>query len=737
MPTARALPWVVLVLALSACKGHHEEPGVPKGKALPAPVVDARADSQRRALAGLGVQGEPAKQILFGDLHVHTTFSVDAFMRTLPFMQGEGAHPPADACDFARYCSSLDFFSINDHAEGITPAHWKETKESIRQCNAVAGDPKNPDLIAYLGWEWTQVGPTPDTHYGHKNVIFRETAEDRVPRRPISARDGLLGQAFVQRAPAWQRLRFPLLDFPRRQRYYDFGKLQEEIAEVPICPPGVDTRQLPDDCHETAATPDLLFAKLAQWGFDSMVIPHGTTWGFYTPAGSTFDKQLRGAMHDPERQRLFEIYSGHGNSEEYRPWKAVELATNPPGCPAPVKGFEPCCWRAGEIIRSRCADPKSPDCEQKVQAARANYLAAGLQGHRTVPGATIEDWGECGQCTDCFNPSFNFRPGNSGQYALAITNFDDPKNPRRFEFGFIGSSDNHSARPGTGYKEFARREMTEAIGPRSETWRTRLMGPPEAPAPTSHTVDELAPAQAFQQLETERQVSFFMTGGLVAVHSEGRDRDAVWAALKRREVYGTSGDRILLWFDLVNAPAGPQPMGSDVTLATPPHFRVRAMGSFEQKPGCPDFAEQSLGKERLDLLCRGECYNPTDKRHLITRIEVVRVRPQMRPDEPVRELIEDPWRRIDCPANPAGCTVEFDDPSFVLNGRPAVYYVRAIQEPTPAVNAGGLRCDRDAEGNCVKVHPCYGDYRTPFDDDCLTPNEERAWSSPIFLQPGS
>ena len=38
------------------------------------------------------------------------------------------------------------------------------------------------------------------------------------------------------------------------------------------------------------------------------------------------------------------------------------------------------------------------------------------------------------------------------QYGLAISNFDNPENPTRFNWGFISASDNHRARPGTGYK---------------------------------------------------------------------------------------------------------------------------------------------------------------------------------------------------------------------------------------------------------------------------------------------
>ncbi|MFN8642607.1 MAG: DUF3604 domain-containing protein [Candidatus Binatia bacterium] len=732
------LAWLLLVLA--GCRGQHQGPGEIKGAAVPAPVIAARAAAQSTALQKLAPGAPAEKQILFGDLHVHTTFSPDAFMRSLPFLNGEGTRPPADACDYARYCSDLDFWSINDHAEGISPEHWRETKESIRQCNAAAGDPKNPDLVSFLGWEWTQVGQTPKDHYGHKNVIFRDTDEDKVPKRPISALSAQLVGALRASPPLWQRLSLPLFDFANRQRYFDVATYQQELRDTPLCPEGVDTRELPADCHESAQTPEALFEKLSQWGLETIVIPHGTTWGLYTPPGSAWDKQLVGAMHDPDKQTLVEVFSGHGNSEEYRNWREVVFDANgEPTCPAPTADYLPCCWQAGEIIRGRCGDTPADECERRVQDARLNYLKAQAAGRMTVPGSTLEDWKDCGYCRDCFNPAFNYRPKSSVQYMTAISNFDQPGGaPRRFRFGYIASSDNHTARPGTGYKEYGRRQNTEAAGPKNQAWADRMFPQDTRKSDVSVPFDMNAVRgiNGFQIVDLERQASFFMTGGLVAVHSPGRDRDAIWDAMKRREVYGTSGERILLWFDLLNGPQGETPMGAEVAMRDKPRFRVRAAGSFKQLPGCPDYAVNALTKDRLEHLCRGECYNPSDERHLITRIEVIRIRPQRAQGEPVGALIEDPWRRFECPKNPDGCTIEFDDPDFTVADRDAVYYVRAIQEPMPAVNAGGLRCEYDAAGNCVKVNACYGDFRTPYDDDCLSENEERAWSSPIYVNQG-
>jgi hypothetical protein len=121
---------------------------------------------------------------------------------------------------------------------------------------------------------------------------------------------------------------------------------------------------------------------------------------------------------------------------------------------------------------------------------------------------------------------------------------------------------------------------------------------------------------------------------------------------------------------------------------------------------------------------------------VIDRIEVVRIRPQVRPDEPITELVEDPWLTLPCDGDPTGCAVSFEDPDYPSAGREVLYYVRALQEPTPAIGGDPLRCEEDADGRCLRTRPCYAS-GPDFDpeDDCLAPVEERAWSSPIWLRP--
>jgi hypothetical protein len=656
------------------------------------------------------------KRILFGDLHAHSSYSTDALLLQSSFLGGGGSRPPEVLCDFARFCSRLDFWSINDHPEGMLPELWRRTKEAIRTCNRIEGGyGHDPSLVSFLGWEWTQDAESPAACYGHMNVILRDTDDDKVPARSIGAPGSLaiVDPMFVEGGVALLQTQDP----ENSEVYKQMGDQIIAGVKTPLCPSGVDTRELPADCREVAADPRELFDKLSRWGTEALIIPHGNAWGWRHPWLSAWDNQLSSTQHDPSYQRLIEVFSGHGSSEVYRDWRSATSGTGGKlGCPEPTKDYLPCCWQAGEIVRSRakaCAgDPKSSPCEAEVAAAREKFLELPF-GKRwaSVGATTAKDWLDCGQCRDCTQPAYLYRPGSSVQASLALS-----RSKVSFRWGVIGSTDSHRAGPGAGYKELP--EMADSIGPAK----------PELEAAFKALVPVFYP-------EWERMSSFMYTGALAGVHAEGRSREAIWQALKRRETYATSGERIELWFDLINGPGGERiPMGGESRLQATPLFEVKVVGSFKQKPGCPEDVKRRAPDGFLKRYCFGECYHPTDQRYRIRRVEVVKIEPQSRPDDDIGQLIQDPYQSLTCPSDPKGCVVQFADPDFMARNRPAVYYVRAFQEPTLQYNAGGLRCEKGPGGSCQTTNPCPTGYWAK-DDTCMALDEELAWSSPIFLTP--
>ena len=364
--------------------GKLEQVGSIQGKMIPNKIISQRTEAQIKSSKKIGVK-EP-KQILFGDLHVHTTFSTDAFLWTLPMLNGSGSAPMADACDYARYCSGIDFWATTDHAEASTPRKWEQTKDLVRQCSFASDNEESTDVVSFIGFEWTQVGALPSEHYGHKNVIFKDLEDKKVAKRPIAA-SGVAVNALRNNAANTSNS-FQLLGFTDLKNFQEYANLQtflKELREVPFCDANLPSNELPLDCFETAEDPGELIRRLEEQSLNPLIIPHGSSWGFYTPPTTAWDKQLKKEMR-PESFPIIEVMSGHGNSEEYRSYRQVIGEIDNPICPMPSEKFLPSCWRAGQIIESRClnAGLDKEECSSRAEKARQVTANLGVGFHLSL-----------------------------------------------------------------------------------------------------------------------------------------------------------------------------------------------------------------------------------------------------------------------------------------------------------------------------------------------------------------
>ncbi len=702
--------------------------------ATPKAVIQQRIEKQQNTIDEFMVDSDT--QILFGDTHVHTTNSSDAFMFSLPLMFGaQGAFPPGYACDYARFVSQLDFYFLTDHAEAYTGERWTDAIESIRQCNEMAKVSGIQDTFAFMGYEWTQSGITAKTHYGHHNVLFKEYGEGDLPARPIGAPAEVATVAKREYASKFPKV-LEFLD-PRHKDYYAaYNSLVEQMADTPNCEQGIPSPELPENCYEEAKTTGDLFKKLREWDIDTMVIPHGMAWGFYTPPDSSWKSHLNSQDVDSSLTPILEVYSGHGNAEQFTNFTTrIKNTDGSYTCPQPSKDYLPTCWQSGEIIKERCLSEGlgAKECEQRAQDTR--QLAANTDTNYaflTAPGSEPEELLDAGQARGMFNPSYNYRPKKSAQYGLAVRNFDGDK-PLGFEWGFIASSDTHTSRAGHGFKQVGRLNASEANGAKNHFFENMLIPSSGDPVARGQDVERLdAKKLKLRMSEAERVGSYLYLGGLAAVHTKERSRDGIWQAMKNKQVYGTSGHKILMWFNMMQTDKKVAGMGDKVLINHNPEFTVTAIGSPKQNPGCPDFVNTGMDADKLEKMSLGECFNPTQERHQMDKLEIIRIRPQSYEDEEVSQLIEDPWKTFDCPPDSAKCEFSFSDDEFSGQQRDTVYYVRAIEEAIPMINANNLNTQFDDRGNAISTDICYGSYETDASEECLALKGHQAWSSPIF-----
>jgi len=230
IPTRSVLPLLALLLCAFACSDI-DDPSLD-------PVTDSRFDLPAPPLRDLG--RDPARNVFFGDLHIHTSFSYDAYTfgtRALP--DDAYVHAKGGTIDHAigypiRASRPLDFAAVTDHVEylGIARAlgeanpaaaslrevletrsrlkiTWHFLEKAFFQVGTAArresafggGDRQDSarawrEIIAaaqrhddpgrfttFIAYEWTSM---PGDQNLHRNVVY---AADRVPDFPFSSLD--------------------------------------------------------------------------------------------------------------------------------------------------------------------------------------------------------------------------------------------------------------------------------------------------------------------------------------------------------------------------------------------------------------------------------------------------------------------------------------------------------------------------------------------------------------------
>lgn len=444
----------------------------------------------------------PTKKAMFGDLHIHTAHSADAFpdgTRTFPkdvykFAQGARIDipaPPGAEPRTAQLTRPLDFAAVTDHAETFgegyicrTPGRFPGYDSKACQKFRAGGEagvrvfmtqnamikPKRNETVCGEGMKDCIEADT---------IVWQDVigaAEDAYDRTPDCSFTSFVGYEYT-RAPNAMHL--------HRNNIF-------KNAVVPALPA----------THQSHPLAHLLLQSLEKEcregleDCDVISIPHNSN----ISGGNAFNpRELEGFSMETER-----AYRTYRQSFD----RLMEITQH--------KGTSECLNGVSDILGDTdelCDVEALRQIGQKERAVRTNSILPAIAGSDSP------------ECSDKhFDRKHNLSKGfclSSRDYArgamLEGLSLEQDTGVNPYEFGFIGSSDTH---------------ISLAGGTEEKNWPGHI-------AYESELEGRLGKADLGRY---NRLVS--NPGGLAGVYAVENSRDAIFQSMKRREAFATSGTRI-------------------------------------------------------------------------------------------------------------------------------------------------------------------------------------------------
>jgi hypothetical protein len=622
----RALGVAMLAASINSGCGQQEAEAPP---AVIADPVEAEAEAKAPAPAG-----NPLRNAYYGDLHVHTALSVDAFItntRTLPddaYRYAKGEEIDHVSGNRIRIGTPLDFMAVTDHSEVLGMAR-------------AMGNPDNP-----LSREPLAAGITSLDYDVSQNtfrgLVTQHSNQDVNDLTRIAMSEG----AQQASADAWQLLR------DAAESHYEPGKFTTFVAYEWSSQPdfanlhrnvvfrGTNVPPTPFSSLNSA-NPEDLWAHLDEWrsqgGDDAIAIPHNS---------------------NASKGRMYPLLDSFGN--ELNADYAERRLRNEP---------------ITEMTQFKGTSETHPELS-------ANDEFAEFEIWNTTVGAPVT-----------IEPDVGGYVRHAFQRGLLL---EEQKGFNPYRFGLIGSSDTHNSSSAVEENNF-----TGGHGNADSTAEKRLNSKESTLALASTN---------------------FSASGLAGVWAESNTRDAIFDAMRRRETFATSGPRISVRF-FAGADYADGTLDSPDALEQAYAGGVPMGGVLQAGSGSPDFlvwANMDPVGQRLQRVQIVKAW--VEQGETRERIFDVACSDGGTPDAETARCPDNgaSVNLADCSVSEQGAaslSAQWRDPAYDP-ARRAVYYARVIENPS---------C-RWSSWDAVRLGQ-------PAPQGVAATLQERAWSSPIWVQP--